>query len=80
MVPSTPNQQQGPGDGLGASLPGQTPQDILLIIFIHGYRVSSIHMTGCSLVTSPVSRAMTRHLETFLRDYDISSQKLFRIR
>jgi hypothetical protein len=30
--------------------------------------------------TRPVSKEMTRHLETFLRDYNISSPKLFKVR
>lgn len=45
MVPSTPQQPEGPSNGLGSSQPtGQTPPDILLIVFIHGYCVTSIYM------------------------------------
>ncbi|KAI0284299.1 hypothetical protein BGY98DRAFT_948864 [Russula aff. rugulosa BPL654] len=39
MVPSTPQQPDGPRNGLGSSLPtGQTSPDILLVIFIHGFK------------------------------------------
>lgn len=85
MVISTPQQpdaEQGPSNGLGSSLPsGKTPTDILLIIFIHGYCVRSIYMRGHFLVTRilPVSKEMIQHLETFPRDYSISSQRMLRI-
>jgi hypothetical protein len=82
MVPSTPQQPEGPSNSFGSSQPtGQTPLDILLIIFIHGYCVTSIYMRGRLLVTRtplPVSKETTRHLETFLRDYSISSQRMLR--
>ncbi|KAN0126899.1 hypothetical protein V8E52_000539 [Russula decolorans] len=39
MVSSTPQQPEGPSNGLGSSQPtGQTSPDILLIIFIHGFK------------------------------------------
>lgn len=77
----TPTPQQGPSNGLGSSQPTrQTPPDILLIIFIHGY--CDQFTRGSSLVTPflTVSKEMTRHLETFLRDYSISSRKQCKIR
>ena len=45
MVPSSPQQPDGPRNGLGSSQPtGQPSPDILLVIFIHGYCVTSIYM------------------------------------
>jgi hypothetical protein len=85
MVPPTPQQpeaEEGPSNGLGSSQPTEQTPDILLIIFIHGYRVTSIYMRGHFLVTRtplPVSKEMTQHLETFPRDYSISSQRILRV-
>jgi hypothetical protein len=53
MVSSTPQQPEGPSNGLGSSQPtGQTSPDILLIIFIHGYCVTSIYMRRWPLTSN----------------------------
>jgi len=80
MVSSTPQQPEGPSNGLGSSQPtGQTSPDILLIIFIHGYCVTSNYMRRLLVTRLPVSKEMTQHSETFPRDYSISSQRTPRV-
>jgi hypothetical protein len=52
-----PQQLEGSSNDLGSSQPtGQTSPDILLIVFIHGYCVTSIYMRGrCSNTYTPSS-------------------------
>lgn len=80
MAPSTQQQPDGPSNGLASSqLTGQTSPDILLIIFIHGYRVVSIYRWLVTRTPLPVSKGMIQHSETFPRDYSISFQRVLRI-
>ena len=77
MPPSSPTPQQGPGNSLGSSQPTQQPSlDVLLIIFIHGYSVQTIHPPERLLIAITHSPSSFKGDDTTFRDFPLRLQHI----